>query len=425
MKLDITKFKQQFFRNASDDWFYFVDRIIFTTEINGLPAEISFECSYVIYYDNEENHLITSYIIYQIQKPNLLRSRDIYHNLFEVEKFDGNYIKNFKIWGNFHRNKDANEILDEKNFSLSEYRDIILKANQENITQKQSKKEFQEQKLAKKKEEEHQLKIAREKKKIEELGLEIKIDPPSGTLEDLFELNVNELKKLNSKEIRQLLTDKISTGFMGMVPRKEKQRIEYVEIHKSDGTLYYLDNFKSDSLHKFEEGLGKWRLVGDEICYNYYDKYGELEEEMCSISIYTNNHKDYYFYYEWGDDSYFYAKAIFLTNRNIEPTGLSLSEEDALKSQIFRCWSIPLGMPYNENLVVKIKLEFNQDGTIKKSVILDSDRMNEDGQNFYKVLAESVLRAIRLCQPLRVPTTGYERWKVLILNFDPRDMLEG
>ena len=30
--------------------------------------------------------------------------------------------------------------------------------------------------------------------------------------------------------------------------------------------------------------------------------------------------------------------------KNIENTGLSLSEEDALKAQIFGCWSIPLGL---------------------------------------------------------------------------------
>ena len=39
-------------------------------------------------------------------------------------------------------------------------------------------------------------------------------------------------------------------------------------------------------------------------------------------------------------------------NMNIENSGLSLSEEDALKAQIFGCWSIPLGLPYNENLLV-------------------------------------------------------------------------
>ena len=111
--------------------------------------------------------------------------------------------------------------------------------------------------------------------------------------------------------------------------------------------------------------------------------------------------------------------------KNVENTGLTLSEEDALKAQIFGCWSIPLGLPYNENLLVRIKLQLKPDGTISKSEILDHARMNKPGQGFYKVLAESALRAIKLCQPLRVPTTGYERWKDLQLNFDAREMLEG
>ena len=111
--------------------------------------------------------------------------------------------------------------------------------------------------------------------------------------------------------------------------------------------------------------------------------------------------------------------------KNLENFGLSLSEEDALKAQIFGCWSIPLGLPYNENLLVRIKLQLNPDGTIINSEIIDHARMNKPGQGFYKVLAESALRAIKLCQPLRVPTTGYERWKELQLNFDAREMLEG
>ena len=112
-------------------------------------------------------------------------------------------------------------------------------------------------------------------------------------------------------------------------------------------------------------------------------------------------------------------------DRTVDNIGLSLSEEDALKAQIFGCWSIPLGLPYNENLLVRIKLELKPDGSVTKSEILDHARMNKPGQGFYKVLAESALRAIKLCQPLRVPTTGYERWKDLQLNFDAREMLQG
>ena len=111
--------------------------------------------------------------------------------------------------------------------------------------------------------------------------------------------------------------------------------------------------------------------------------------------------------------------------KNSFATGLSLSEEDALRAQIFGCWSIPLGLPYNENLLVRIKLQLKQDGSIMKSEILDHERMNMPGQKFYKVLAESALRAVRLCQPLKVPPTGYEKWKDLQLNFNPAEMLKG
>ncbi len=111
--------------------------------------------------------------------------------------------------------------------------------------------------------------------------------------------------------------------------------------------------------------------------------------------------------------------------RNVENAGLTLSEEDALKAQIFGCWSIPLGLPYNEDLLVRIKLKLKPDGSVSKTEILDHARMNKPGQGFYKVLAESALRAVKLCQPLRVPSTGYERWKELQLNFDAREMLEG
>ena len=112
-------------------------------------------------------------------------------------------------------------------------------------------------------------------------------------------------------------------------------------------------------------------------------------------------------------------------DESMKLSGLTLNEEDALKAQIFGCWSIPLGLPYNKNLLVRIKLQLKPDGTVIKSEILDHARMNKPGQGFYKVLAESALRAVKLCQPLRVPTKGYERWKDLQLNFDAREMLEG
>ena len=113
------------------------------------------------------------------------------------------------------------------------------------------------------------------------------------------------------------------------------------------------------------------------------------------------------------------------TRKNSFATGLTLSQEDALRAQIFGCWSVPLGLPYDEDLLVRIKLQLKKDGTIMRSEIIDHQRMNKPGQKFYKVLAESALRAVRLCQPLKVPPTGYDKWKDLQLNFNPAEMLKG
>ena len=119
------------------------------------------------------------------------------------------------------------------------------------------------------------------------------------------------------------------------------------------------------------------------------------------------------------------SKITQSNQKNSFATSLTLSEEDALRAQIFGCWSVPLGLPYDEDLLVRIKLNLKKDGTIMKSEILDHQRMNRPVQKFYKVLAESALRAVRLCQPLKVPPTGYDKWKEIQLNFNPTEMLKG
>jgi len=76
-----------------------------------------------------------------------------------------------------------------------------------------------------------------------------------------------------------------------------------------------------------------------------------------------------------------------LTQSNVKSSfasSLTLSQEDALKAQIFGCWSLPLGLPYQENLLVRIKLKLRLDGTVLKSEILDHARMNKPGQVFTK-----------------------------------------
>ena len=191
------------------------------------------------------------------------------------------------------------------------------------------------------------------------------------------------------------------------------------KVKKEKPDAVPLPDEKKENIKKIEEKKQNPEKIDDEI-----KQVSEFEKDELfdpdSISALIDKSKE-----ETAETTKKNNKITQSMDKNVDNLSLTLNEEDALKAQIFSCWSIPLGLPYNENLLVRIKLELKPDGTVVKSEILDHARMNKPGQGFYKVLAESALRAIKLCQPLRVPTKGYERWKNLQLNFDAREMLQG
>ena len=104
---------------------------------------------------------------------------------------------------------------------------------------------------------------------------------------------------------------------------------------------------------------------------------------------------------------------------------LTLSEEDAIRAQFMQCWSIPLGIPYDDTMVVKIKIFLNTDGSLlKPPEVVQHERMNKPSEKYFRTLAESALRAVRRCDPIKVPDPErYDNWKNLQLNFDPREIL--
>ena len=123
---------------------------------------------------------------------------------------------------------------------------------------------------------------------------------------------------------------------------------------------------------------------------------------------------------------------VDITRGNLDPLPIAVSPLHVdVKSQKYKDIKIK---ELGENISNIIENNFRstglfnplkKDGTITKSEILDHQRMNRPGQKFYKVLAESALRAVRLCQPLKVPPTGYDKWKEIQLNFNPTEMLRG
>jgi hypothetical protein len=113
-------------------------------------------------------------------------------------------------------------------------------------------------------------------------------------------------------------------------------------------------------------------------------------------------------------------------DRSVLTGKLTITEEQALQAQIFGCWSVPLGLPFAPNdMLVRIKLSLKPDGSIEDMEMLDHIKMNTPGKETFRTLADSVRRAVQICNPLNVPASGYERWKKIIFNFDASEMLGG
>ena len=104
---------------------------------------------------------------------------------------------------------------------------------------------------------------------------------------------------------------------------------------------------------------------------------------------------------------------------------LTISEIDAFRAQIERCWSVPAGAVDAENLVVTLQIFLNPDGTLAGSpTIMEQTRMNRPGQEFFRAAAESALRAVLKCEPYgMLPVESYELWQEIELKFDPIAML--
>lgn len=109
-----------------------------------------------------------------------------------------------------------------------------------------------------------------------------------------------------------------------------------------------------------------------------------------------------------------------------DPTArLTMSEIDAFKAQMQRCWSVPAGAPNAEQLIVKIKVYLNQDGSLAGPPELMDRTQMLTGGSYYRAAAESAVRAIRMCQPFKMPADKYTSWRELDIRFDPREMLGG
>ena len=99
---------------------------------------------------------------------------------------------------------------------------------------------------------------------------------------------------------------------------------------------------------------------------------------------------------------------------------LSQSEIDALRHQLMDCWNPPPAVWEAKDLIVTVWFALNRDGSLSG----EPKVVNHGTNALFQVAAESAVRAVRSCQPFRLPVAKYEAWQELEGDFRPGDKVQ-
>ena len=97
----------------------------------------------------------------------------------------------------------------------------------------------------------------------------------------------------------------------------------------------------------------------------------------------------------------------------INPSMLAAS----ISRQITPCWNIPVAAQGIGGLRAELNIVLGSDGSVQSVAPTDAARMSRDP--VFRAFAESAVRAVRACSPLKLPPESYQVWRNIIFNFDP------
>ena len=107
-----------------------------------------------------------------------------------------------------------------------------------------------------------------------------------------------------------------------------------------------------------------------------------------------------------------------VTSARDEP--LSMTVSDSIRRQVEEKWNVPAGAPDAGELGVEITISLLRNGIVRKAEIVDRSRMDQPGEEYYRSMAESALRAVLQASPLRdLPPERYEDWREITFRFRP------
>ncbi len=91
-----------------------------------------------------------------------------------------------------------------------------------------------------------------------------------------------------------------------------------------------------------------------------------------------------------------------------------------LEDQYRQCWSY-LGLSTGQKYIPQVRVVYGPSGSLEAEPVL----INPPSDPSLQSLADSALRAVRRCNPLKIPeqyAPYYDLWKGRVLRFDPEEM---
>lgn len=99
----------------------------------------------------------------------------------------------------------------------------------------------------------------------------------------------------------------------------------------------------------------------------------------------------------------------------------TMTEIDFIRKQIEDKWLVDPGAVGVKDMVVRLRVTMQPDGTVTNVEVLDRARYAADSA--FRAVADSAYRAVFKASPLQYPVQKYETFKVMDLNFSPQSRL--
>ena len=94
----------------------------------------------------------------------------------------------------------------------------------------------------------------------------------------------------------------------------------------------------------------------------------------------------------------------------------------AIRAQIVPCWNPPIGGADAKKMTVLLGIQLAKDGSVIGRPTVLGQIGGNGNPGYAKAFADTAVRAVLRCAPLKLPPDMFEAWKSFELNFDPSEM---